>query len=303
MATILITGGSGLIGKALSKRLLDEGHSVRILSRTPNAQSKFPAFFWDVEKQQIDEEAFDGIDGIVHLAGEGIADKRWTDKRKQEVIDSRVNSMKLVTSVVKKKNISLQSFVGASAIGIYGMLTSEKIFTETDKGVNDFLSETCEVWERSYDEISTLSAKTAIIRISVVLSERGGALKRLLPLFNRGLGSAIGNGNQYMPWIHIDDLVSVLYNSLFHKAYSGIYNAVAPEHITNNGFSKELAEALHKPFFVPNVPAFVLKLLFGEMANVLLLGSRVSGKKLTENGFEFKYPTIKGAFSAIVAGK
>jgi len=303
MATILITGGSGLIGKALSQKLLAEGHQVRILSRTPNPQSKIPAFFWDVEKQEIDEKAFDGIDHLVHLAGEGVADKRWTEKRKKEVIDSRVNSMKLITRVIKKKNILLKSVVGASATGIYGMVTSDKIFTETDKGPEDFLTHTCEVWERSYDEISGLSEKTVVIRISVVLSKQGGALKLLLPLFNMGLGSAVGKGSQYMPWIHIDDLISVIHHGLFDPDFKGVYNAVAPEHHTSNSFSAALAKALHKPFFAPNVPAFALRLLFGEMANVLLLGSRVSSKKLTDAGFVFQYPNLKQAFEKIVSEK
>ena len=303
MATVIITGGSGLIGKALSKKLIAEGHNVRILSRTPNPHAAFPAFFWDVEKQVIDENAFDGVDHIVHLAGEGVADKRWTDQRKKEVIDSRVNSMKLITGVVKKKDLVLKSFVGASATGIYGMITSEKIFVETDNGVEDFLSHTCEVWEQSYDEISTLSDKTTIVRISVVLSKQGGALKRLLPLFKLGLGSAVGSGSQYMPWIHIDDLVSILHNSLFNPDFKGVYNAVAPEHVTSETFSHELAKALHKPFFVPNVPSFALKLVFGEMANVLLLGSRVSNKKLSDLGFQFKYPLLKNAFEQIVSEK
>ncbi len=301
MATILITGGSGLIGKALSHRLLSEGHSVRILSRTPKADSKIPEFFWNVENQEIDGAAFEGIDHMVHLAGIGIANKRWTRNRKKEVIDSRVDSMKLLTDTVKKKGIQLTSFVGASAVGIYGMITSDTIFTETDKGPHDFLSETCELWERSYDEISSNANKTAVIRISVVLSNKGGALERLLPLFKAGLGSAIGSGNQYMPWIHIDDLVSVFMEGLFKPDFKGIYNAVAPEHITNKLFSKELAKALHKPFFVPNVPGFAMKLVFGEMANVLLLGSRVSDKKLADTGFHFKYPTLKEALHEIVS--
>lgn len=303
MANILITGGTGLIGKALSERLLSDGHHVRVLSRTANANSNIPAFFWDVEKQQIDIKALEGIDHIVHLAGEAIADKRWSDKRKKEVIDSRVKSMELITRAVKKTNIKLKSFVGASATGIYGMVTSDKIFSETDQGQNDFLSHTCKVWESSYDEISKLSDRTTIVRISVVLSKNGGALKRLLPLFKMGLGSAVGNGKQYMPWIHIDDLVSVLHHALFNSSFNGVYNAVAPEHINSDEFSKALANALHKPFFAPNVPGFVLKIIFGQMANVLLEGSRVSDEKLKSTDFSFKYPTLKTAFSQIVTRK
>ena len=295
MAIILITGGSGLVGKDLTKRLILEGHEVRILSRYPKSTDRIKSFFWNVEKQEIDEKAFEDVEHIVHLAGSGIADKRWTIERKKDIIDSRVNSMKLITDTVKRKKIQLKSFVGASAIGIYGMTTSEKIFSETDSGADDFLSYSCTQWENSYKEIQSFSEKTCIIRIGVVFSKDGGALKRLLPLFQLGLGSAVGSGKQYMPWIFIDDLVAVFYEALFNQKFSGIYNAVSSEHITNQQFSKHLAKNLSKPFFLPNVPAFLLKLLFGEMANVLLEGSRVSNQKLIYEGFEFKYSTLSDA--------
>ena len=299
MAVILISGGTGLVGKALTKRLIIEGHDIRILSRNPQSSSQLKSFYWNVEKNEIDEKAFEGVEHIVHLAGSGIADKRWTNARKQDIIDSRVNSMKLITDVVKKKNIKLKSFVGASAIGIYGMTTSEKIFSEIDNGTDDFLSFSCAQWENSYNEIQTLSEKSCILRIGVVLSAEGGALKRLLPLFKIGLGSAVGSGKQYMPWIFIDDLVSVFYEALFNQNFSGIYNAVSSEHITNQQFSKQLSKSLSKPFFVPNVPSFLLKLLFGEMANVLLEGSRVSNQKLLNSGFLLKYPSIFRALNKI----
>jgi uncharacterized protein (TIGR01777 family) len=299
MAIILITGGSGLVGKDLTKRLILEGHEVRILSRYPKSTDRIKSFFWNVEKQEIDEKAFEDVEHIVHLAGSGIADKRWTIERKKDIIDSRVNSMKLITDTVKRKKIQLKSFVGASAIGIYGMTTSEKIFSETDSGADDFLSSSCTQWENSYKEIQSFSEKTCIIRIGVVLSKDGGVLKRLLPLFQLGLGSAVGSGKQYMPWIFIDDLVAVFYEALFNQKFSGIYNAVSSEHITNQQFSKHLAKNLSKPFFLPNVPAFLLKLLFGEMANVLLEGSRVSNQKLIYEGFEFKYSTLSDALKKI----
>jgi uncharacterized protein len=299
MATILITGGTGLIGKSLTKTLINSGHRVHILSRTPRAESAVPEFYWNVEKQEIDEKAFNGVDHIVHLAGIGVADKRWTEQRKQEIINSRVDSMKLITGVVKRLNIRLDSFTGASAIGIYGMMVSEKIFSEKDRGQEDFLWRTCELWERSYDEISKYSARTCILRIGVVLSEQGGALKRLLPVFRAGLGSPIGNGNQYMPWIHLDDMVSVIVESLFNPAFEGIYNTVATEHITNAAFSKAIAKSLSKPYFMPPIPAFLMKLLYGEMANVLLRGVRASNQKLLDNGFRFKFPELKQALESI----
>jgi uncharacterized protein len=303
MAVILISGGTGLVGKALTKRLITKGHEVRILSRNPQSSSQLKSFYWNVEKNEIDEKAFDGVEHIVHLAGSGIADKRWTDARKQDIIDSRVNSMKLIATVVKKKNIQLKSFVGASAIGIYGMTTSEKIYTETDNGTDDFLTQSCTQWENSYQQIQTLSTKNCIIRIGVVLSKDGGALKRLLPLFQFGLGSAVGSGKQYMPWIHIEDLVSIFNEALFNPNYYGTYNAVSAEETTSNSFSKQLAKSLSRPFFLPGIPAFVLKLVFGEMANVLLEGSRVSNKKLVNTGFQFKHPTLSESLREIVSKK
>lgn len=301
MAIILISGGTGLVGKALTKRLLSDGHEVRHLSRTPKSTSQIKSFYWNVEKNEIDETAFKGVEHMVHLAGAGIADQRWTKKRKQEIIDSRVNSMSLIMSVVKKNSIQLKSFVGASAIGIYGMTTSEKIYSETDVGVNDFLSQTCIRWENSYQEIEHKSNKWCVLRIGVVLSANGGALKKLLPIFKLGLGSAVGSGKQYMPWIHINDLVTLFNEALFTVNFNGIYNAVSSENITNYSFSKELAKSLHKPFFAPRVPNFILKLLFGEMANVLLKGSRISNQKLINAGFTFKYPNFSKALEKIVS--
>jgi len=300
MARILITGGTGLIGKALSQSLLAQGHSVHILSRTPRAGTKVPEFYWNVEKQEIDEKALEGVEHIVHLAGIGVADKRWTEKRRQEIINSRVDSMKLITNAVKSKGLRLRSVVGASAIGIYGMGTSEKIFSENDRGPEDFLWKTCELWERSYDSIKALSDKTCILRIGVVLSEKGGALRRLLPIFKAGLGSPIGNGRQYLPWIHLDDMVALIVESLFNPALEGVYNAVATEHITNAYFSESIARALVKPYFMPAIPAFAMKLLYGEMANVLLRGVRASNQRLLDSGFRFRFPELKPALEAIV---
>lgn len=303
MATVLISGGTGLVGRALSKKLMTQGHEVRILSRKSKQSGDVKSFFWNVEQQQIDESAFEGLDHIVHLAGEGIADKRWTDQRKQEIIRSRVDSMKLIADTVKRKNIRLKSFVGASAIGIYGMVTSDKLFSESDTGIKDFLSDTCLQWESAYSSISQNTEKTNVIRIGVVLSEEGGALKKLVPQFKLGLGSALGSGKQYMPWIHLDDLVSVFIEALFNPSYKGVYNAVTSEQTTNKQFSAQLAKALHKPFFLPNVPAFVLKLVLGEMANMVLTGSRISNQKLMNEGFIFQFPDLAGALQRIVSRK
>ena len=296
MAIILISGGSGLVGRALSERLLLEGHEVRILSRFPISNQNIKSFYWDVNSGEIDENAFSNIDHFVHLAGAGIAEKRWTPERKKEIIESRTKSMALILSVLKKNNIKLKSFVGASAIGIYGMGTSEKTYTETDIGEDCFLTHSCVEWEKSYLHVPEFSEKLAVIRIGIVLSQKGGALKKLVPIFKLGLGSPVGSGKQYMPWIHIDDLCSIFIECLFNKPYSGVINAVSSNITTNAEFSKKLANVLSKPFIMPNVHSFILKIIFGEMANVLLQGSKVSNYKLTQLGFRFQYDSLNSAF-------
>jgi uncharacterized protein (TIGR01777 family) len=295
MAKILISGGSGLVGKALINKLTEDGHDVSILTRQPLKNNAVKSYFWDIEHFKIDENAFDGIEHLVHLAGCGIADKKWTHERKKEIIDSRIKSAQLILSVLKKRNIKLKSFIGASAVGIYGTQTSQTIFQESDFSTEDFLSQTCLAWENVYSEFDSFTEKKVILRLGVVISKNGGVFKKLLPIFQLGLGSAIGSGKQYMPWIHLDDLVSLILESLFNSIYQGTYNAVASEHITNLFFSKQLATTLNKFFIMPPVPSFILKIIFGERAEMLLKGSRVSNKEILENHFVFKYPDIKSA--------
>lgn len=301
MAVILISGGTGLVGKALTKKLLSENHEVRYLSRRPVSGQLVKSFYWNIDENVIDETAFDGVEHIVHLAGTGIADERWTSVRKKEIIDSRVNSMKLITSIVIKKNIRLTSFVGASAIGFYGMNTSEKIYQESDYPGNDFLSEVCLQWENAYNQIKVFSGRSCVNRTGVVLSSDGGALKKLIPLYKSGLGSALGSGKQYFPWIHIDDLVSVYMKMIFDPVYNGIFNAVSVDHVTNKDFSVQLAKSLSKPSFMPNVPSFVLKIILGKMSAMLLTGSCVSCQKLLDKGFRFKFTTLSYALEDLVS--
>jgi uncharacterized protein (TIGR01777 family) len=299
MAKILLTGGTGLIGTILCKKLMEDGHQVSVLSRTIIKSDSINYFLWDVEKSTIDEKAFDGVEHIIHLAGCGIADKKWTRERRKEILDTRVKSAELVLSVLQKRNIRLKSFVGASAVGIYSARTSSRIYTENDLGLDDFISDTCIEWENAYDDFEGFSDRQTIARISVVLAKDGGALKKLLPIFKMGLGSGVGTGEQFMPWIYIDDLVSLFCEMLFNPAYNGIYNAVATEHATNFSFSKQLAHALHRPFFMPLIPASILTWMYGEMANVILEGSRVSNDRLLKQGFVLKYPDLKSALEQV----
>ena len=298
MAKVLITGGTGLLGKALTERLLMAGHEVVLLSRTArsSATKGVSIFGWNIEKGTMDPEALNGVAYVVHLAGSGIAEHRWTEAIKQEAISSRVDSMKLLEQTIRDKGIRLKAFTGGAAVGFYGMITSSKVFSETDPpATEDFLVECCKAWENSYRGMNTLADKCCVIRIGIVLSKEGGALKRMLPLFRWGLGSPLGSGKQYMPWIHINDLVEILFHSLFGENMQGTYNAAAPVAVTNREFSKQLASILQKPFFAPSVPAFFIRAMFGDMGNVVLKGSAVSVQRLLESGFKFRFPELRAA--------
>lgn len=302
MAKILITGGTGLVGQHLIHELLTGGHEIHVLSRNGyTALSGIKQFYWNVHKAEIDLKAFEQITHIVHLAGAGIADARWSDARKKEIQDSRVLSTQLLMKGIKESGIKPQMFVGASAIGYYGAITIDKIFEESDAPANDFMGETCRLWEQSYEPVKDAGIPLSILRIGVVLSKNGGAFQKMSAPFRYGLGAALGSGKQYIPWIHIDDLVQVIVDTLFGKLPASVYNVVSGDFISNYEFSKQLSKALQKPFYLPAVPAFILKLILGKMSVMILEGSRVSNNKLIDNGFKFKYPFVKEALKAIVS--
>ncbi|MGC6284736.1 MAG: TIGR01777 family oxidoreductase [Polaribacter sp.] len=288
MENVLITGGTGLIGSALTVLLEKEGYNVRILSRNPMAKNQFK---WNLKDQYIDDKAFENLHHIIHLAGAGIADKRWTPKRKQVIIDSRVDSAELLFSKTESSQIDLKTFVSASGIGYYGAVTSDHIFIETDEAENDFLGQVCKVWEEAALQFESINIPTTILRTGIVLSANGGAIEKM----KTPIVSPLGSGHQYMPWIHIDDLCQ-LYLSAIQGKIKGIYNAVAPEYQTNKSFSKKLSKSLGRPYIPFGVPAFGLKTIFGELAIILLTGSRISCEKLINDGFEFKYPKLSEAF-------
>jgi hypothetical protein len=297
MKTILVTGGTGLIGKKLCGLLQSKGYKVLILSRS---NSKNPTIFeWNLEQNYIAIEAIINTDYIIHLAGESIADKRWTAARKQAIINSRVQSTNLLFNTIKAHNPNLKGFIAASGVGFYGATTSQKVFTETDEVGNDFLAYVCQLWETSSNQFNTLNIRTVIFRTGIVLSKKGGALEKITRPIKLGVGSPIGSGKQYVPWIHIDDLCNMYLEAIENIEYSGIYNAVAPEHITNSQLTKSIAKQLHKKIWLPNVPSFVLKLFFGKMAVILLEGSKVSSDKIAATKFEFKYTSIKKALVQI----
>ncbi|PQJ73860.1 TIGR01777 family oxidoreductase [Polaribacter gangjinensis] len=291
MAKILITGGTGLIGNKLTQLLIERNHEVAILSRKPSEKNEFK---WDIAKNTIDEKAFENIDFIIHLAGAGIADERWSNKRKKELIDSRVHSANLLFNYVKKRKIPLKGFISASGIGYYGAVTSEVVFEETAIAGNDFLAEICIKWEAAAMQFAKEQIPVTILRTGVVLSSNGGALEKMkTPII-----TPLGSGKQNLPWIHIDDLCE-MYLKAIENNLTGIYNAVAPEHQTSYSFSKELAKSVQKPFVDFPVPSFVLKIMFGEMAIILLEGSRISAKKIEKTGFSFRFDTLEKALKSL----
>lgn len=299
MASILITGGTGLIGKHLTTLLNKKGHQVSILSR--NTSKKSTVYQWNIKENFIEDEAIIKADYIIHLAGAGIADKRWSKDRKKVLINSRVASTNLLFNKVKELNPNLKGFIAASGIGYYGATTSAKIYTEKDSSGTDFISEICNLWEKASLQFSTINIRTVILRTGIVLSNKGGAFPKLIKPIKFGVGAALGTGNQYMPWIHIDDLCNLYVESIENLEFEGVYNAVVPEHINNIELTKMAAQYLNKKIILPNIPSLVFKIIFGEMSKILLEGSRISSKKTEKNGFKFKYPTLKEALKNLIS--
>jgi len=289
---ILITGGTGLIGRKLTDILLEKGHTVSILSRSKKQSDKAQYYTWDIANQEVEEEAIEQADVIVHLAGANVGEGRWTDKRKKEIIDSRVDSGNLLFNSVKKLNPSLKTFISSSAIGFYGMVNSDKTFKEDDSPGNDFLAKVCIAWETVADQFNQLGCRVAKVRTGVVLDKNDGALSQLLTPIKIGIGSPLGSGKQAMPWIHLNDICGIYLQLIENESLSGAYNAVAPAKDNNKEFSKAVANVLNKPFWFPNVPAFALKILLGEQAVIALKGSHISAEKIKKTGFEFQFPEL-----------
>lgn len=296
--TILITGGHGLIAQKLAKRL-DKNYIVRVLTRKKKQENEFE---WDIEKGIIDKKALIGVHHIIHLAGANVGEKRWTKKRKLEIISSRVDSAKLLLETLKKNNLKINSFISASAVGFYGTETTEKIYTEKDHKGTDFLSNVVFLWEHIADQFlkQNIAERVVKLRTGVVLSDTGGALTKMKAPINNYLGAALGSGKQYMPWIHIEDICSMYEFAIKNSKVKGVYNAASPTHTTNQELTKIMADVLKKPLLFPNIPSSIIKFIFGEAAAILLEGSRVSSNKITNEGFDFKYPELQLALENLL---
>ncbi len=295
---ILLTGGSGLIGRHLTKLLLDQGYEVSQLSRSAHKNQRVKTYLWDVPKGKIDEACIDGVDTIIHLAGAGVADDRWTDDRKKEIIESRTKSIGLIYDLLKTKAHHVKSVISASGSGYYGDRGDEVLTEESASGI-DFLADVCIEWEAAVDKGADLGLRIVKFRTGVVLDKKGAALPKLAMPVKLFVGSPIGTGKQWVPWIHWHDVVKLYFFAIVNTKLAGTFNMVAPNPVTNEELTQAVAKQLHRPLWAPNVPAFMIKLLVGEMAEIVLGGTKVSAQKIEANGFNFDYPDLPGALKQI----
>jgi hypothetical protein len=298
---IIITGGTGLIGTVLSKKLLEDGHEVIVLSRNP-AKAKMPngvrAEKWDAKTPDGWGSLINNDTAIVNLAGAGIADKRWSEERKKLLHDSRVDAGQAVTKAIVTAEQKPKVLIQSSAIGFYGTHDDIK-FTEDDNAGNDFMAKLCQEWETSTASVEEMGVRRVIIRTGVVLSNDGGAFPRMSLPFKLFVGGPVGKGKQWLSWIHIDDTVNGIRYFIGNENTSGVYNLTAPHPHTNKQFGKVIGKVLGRPSFMP-VPGFAMKLLFGEMSVVLLEGQQVLPAKLEATDFSFKYPELETALRELL---
>ena len=298
---VLITGATGLVGSKLVDACLSKGYSVNYLTTSQSKLKKegvLQGFYWNLKTKEIETEAFKDVDVIINLAGAPIAE-RWTRSYKQEIISSRKDTLDLLKTTISENNINIKHLISASAIGIYPDSYST-YYSEDNKSTEDaFVIDVVRHWEAAADQFEGLKIPVAKVRIRIVLSSKGGALPKLVKPIKNYLGSPIGNGKQWQSWIHIDDLVN-LFLFVLDKQLEGVFNAVAPNPVMQSALTRSIAETLKKPLWLPNVPAFVLKLLLGEMSYIVLTGQRVSSEKIQDLGFEFKYHQVAQALNDLL---
>jgi uncharacterized protein (TIGR01777 family) len=309
MTTVLITGGTGMIGKALTHALVERNYKVIILSRKPVDQqpavNNISYAEWNITGQTIDNKAIQKADYIIHLTGAGVADKRWTKKRKQEIRDSRVKSGELLVKTLREIPNKVQAVISASAVGWYGpdpAIPNPKPFREDDPADNSFLGDTCKQWEESIEPVTQLGKRSVKFRTGIVLSKDGGALEEFEKPLRFGIAAILGNGRQVYSWIHIDDLVRLYISAIEDDNMRGAYNAVAPKPVSNKELTLKLAAVKKGKFFIPvYVPSFVLRTVLGEMSIEVLKSATVSCDKIHYSGFTFLYPTVEAALKELEA--
>lgn len=296
---VLVTGGTGFIGKQIIHALLEKGHSVTNLTTQRKqvgiVSEKFQHVYWNPASKEINKSLLSRIEGVIHLAGYSVANK-WSVANKALMVSSRISSTEFLCELLNEMDVPPAVIVGASASGFYK--NSHEIQDETAAVGTGFLADLTAQWENASASLHP-SIKNIHLRIGVVLSANDGALKKLTPIFKAGIGSAVGDGQQYMSWVHENDLVRLFIHCLENSVESGIYNATSDNPVTNFEFSKCLAQVLHRPFFLPKVPSFMLRILFGEMSQLVLVSQRLSNKKTRDTAFEFQYKNITPALEAL----
>jgi uncharacterized protein (TIGR01777 family) len=298
METVLIAGGSGFIGSKLSENLEKNNFKVTFLSRKKSKNSH--SFFWDLNTDYIDIEAVKNADYVINLTGANIGSQRWTNSYKSEIINSRIKSTDLIFNTCKENNFKPKVYISASAVGYYGTITTDQIFNENDNPGNDFLAEVCRQWEEKTLKFNNLGIRTIILRSGVVFSEKNGAFLTITNQVKKGIGAIISTGQQYIPWIHIEDLSNIYKFCIENKHINGIYNCAAPNNITNKILTEKIAKYLDTTIRLPHIPDFVLKLKFGEMSSIILNGSRVTSDKIINQGFKFKFENIDSALDDLL---
>jgi hypothetical protein len=305
MQTVLITGGTGMIGQALASTFIEKGYEVIVLTRAEKKSTRLHLSYaqWDIEKQWIDPNAIQAADIIVHLAGESVATKRWTAKRKKQIQDSRTQSGALLVKALKENKHQVKTIIAASAIGWYGAdtpLSLENGFTETDPVDASYLGKTCALWEQSMQPITSMGIRLVTLRIGIVLNKRGGALAEFIKPAYVGIATILGKGSQIVSWIHQMDLCKMIVFAIENPSMQGVYNAVAPGPVSNEVLVKTVAKKIHKYHLVVKVPEFVLKIMLGEMSIEVLKSANVSSQKIQNVGFEFDYPNINIALTQLL---
>ncbi|CAN5727216.1 TIGR01777 family oxidoreductase [soil metagenome] len=304
MHTVLITGGSGLIGKRLTTMLNEKGYKVIILTRSLSGKQNSEQVsyaLWDVKKQTIDINAVQSADFIIHLAGAGVVEKRWTDVYKKEILESRTQSSKLIVDSLSQHSNQVKAIVSASAIGWYGAdQQAGKYFVETDKPADDFLGQTCVLWEQSIAIAAALNIRVCLLRTGIVLSNEGGAMAEFKKPIRFGIAAILGSGKQMISWIHIDDLCRMYIHTIEKNTMKGSYNAVANLPISNKELTLKLAENTKGKFFIPmHVPSFFLKIILGGSSIEVLKSTSVSNAKIKDTGYTLLYPSIEAALAEL----
>ena len=305
MQTVLITGGTGMVGQSLTNFLLTKGFQVIVLTRQKKESSRahFAYAQWDIEKGWIDPVAIAAADFVIHLAGEGVADKRWTAARKKAILDSRVATSSLIVKTLKVVPNKVKAIVAASAIGWYGPDTASSLqsgFVETDPIYPSFLGDTCKLWEESMYPVKDMGIRLATIRIGIVFNPRGGALAEFIKPARLGFAAILGNGQQMVSWIHQHDLNRLMLFCLEQEQIAGVYNAVAPDSVDNARLTKAIAQRLRKYYIPFKVPSFILKIMLGEMSVEILKSAKVSAAKIITAGFSFNYASMDEALDDLL---